>query len=45
MPTLLDKEDAGYPVSNAYGLTNVPSLFLVEPDGRISRSQIGRAHV
>jgi len=41
MPTLLDKEEDGYPVSNAYGLTNVPSLFLVEPDGKISRSLMG----
>jgi peroxiredoxin len=41
MPTLLDKEEEGYPVSNAYGLTNVPSLFLVEPDGRISQSLMG----
>lgn len=28
--------DSGYTVSNAYGLEYVPSLFLVEPDGRIS---------
>lgn len=28
--------DTGYPVSRAYGLEYVPSLFLVEPDGRIS---------
>jgi len=41
MPTLLDGEKQGYPVSNAYGLTNVPSLFLVEPDGNISWSLIG----
>lgn len=36
LPTLLDTEEAGYPASNAYGLSYVPSLFLVEPDGRIS---------
>ncbi len=41
MPTLLDSEKAGYPASNAYGLTNVPSLFLVEPNGKISWSLIG----
>jgi peroxiredoxin len=41
MPTLLDKEEDGYPVSNAYGLTHVPSLFLVEPDGTISRALVG----
>src|SRR5882672_7097666 len=33
MPTLLDLEQKGYPASNAFGLTNVPSLFLVEPGG------------
>lgn len=30
-PLLLD--DDGYPVSNAYGLTNVPTLVLIAPDG------------
>jgi peroxiredoxin len=36
LPLLLDPEDSGYPVSNGYGLTHVPGLFLIEPDGRIS---------
>ena len=31
-PTLLDSEAQDFPASNAYGLTNVPTLFLVEPD-------------
>lgn len=35
-PTLLDSARAGYPASNAFGITNVPSLFLIEPDGGIS---------
>jgi peroxiredoxin len=35
--TLLDSEDEGYPASNAYGISSVPTMFLVEPDGRISR--------
>ncbi len=30
-PTLIDEH--GYPVSNAYGLTNVPTIFLVALDG------------
>ncbi|MBI2956642.1 MAG: redoxin domain-containing protein [Acidobacteria bacterium] len=38
-PMLLD--DEGYPVSNDYGLTNVPTLFLVEPNGSISVSSLG----
>jgi peroxiredoxin len=35
-PTLLDSEGGGYPVSNAYGISSVPSLLQVEPDGKIS---------
>lgn len=42
-PVLLDSEDANYPVSNAFGITHVPSLFLVEPDGRITLSSAGFA--
>jgi peroxiredoxin len=36
--TLLDAREERYPASNAYGITNVPTLFLVEQDGRISQS-------
>lgn len=39
IPTLLD--DTGYPVSNAYGLTNVPTIFLILPDGKIEMSSVG----
>jgi peroxiredoxin len=35
-PVLLDPAGERYQVSNAYRITNVPSLFLMEPDGRIS---------
>ncbi len=35
-PTLLDEEEKGYPVSNAFGISVVPSLFLTEPDGKVS---------
>ena len=38
--TLFDDPD-GYVVSNAYGLTNVPTLFLIEPDSRIEISSVG----
>ena len=41
LPTLLDREEDNYPASNAYGLSHVPSLFLVEPDGKISLSLMG----
>ncbi|HKV53002.1 MAG TPA: redoxin domain-containing protein [Candidatus Binataceae bacterium] len=36
MPTLLDRERDRYPASNAYGITHVPSLFLIESDSRVS---------
>jgi peroxiredoxin len=37
---LLD-DTAKYPVSNAYGLTNVPTLFWIAPDGEIEVSSVG----
>lgn len=39
--TLLDREEEGYPVSNAFSISHVPSLFLVEPDGTISLATEG----
>ncbi len=38
--TLLD-DPKGYAVSNAYGLTNVPTLFLIGQDGEIEISSVG----
>ena len=38
-PVLVD--DSPYKVSQAYGLTHVPSLFLVQPDGNIEHSGHG----
>jgi peroxiredoxin len=35
-PTLLDSEDNGFPASNDYGISSVPTMFLVEPGGRIA---------
>jgi thiol-disulfide isomerase/thioredoxin len=40
-PLLLDEESAGYAASNACGVSTVPSLFLVEPDGTVSYSGEG----
>jgi len=34
-PTLLDTEESGFPVSNAYGIASVPTLFLVETAGTV----------
>jgi peroxiredoxin len=38
-PMVLDEK--GYPASNAYGLTNVPTIFLIEPDGTVRVSSMG----
>jgi peroxiredoxin len=38
--TLLDDPN-GYAVSNAYGLTNVPTLFLIGQDGKIEITSVG----
>jgi peroxiredoxin len=40
MPVLLDDPDT-YPASNAYGLTNVPTVFFIAPDGKIKISSVG----
>lgn len=37
---LLTDED-GYPVSNAYALTNVPTIFLIGADGTVKVSSMG----
>jgi peroxiredoxin len=39
-PVLLD-DTRSYPVSNAYGLTNVPSIFWIAQDGEIEVSSVG----
>jgi peroxiredoxin len=39
-PALLD-DTRTYPVSNAYGLTNVPTVFWIAQDGEIEVSSVG----
>ncbi len=39
--TLLDSSAEGYLVSNAFGITNVPSMFVVETGGAISKAVNG----
>jgi len=39
-PVLLD-DTRSYPASNAYGLTNVPSVFWIGQDGEIEVSSVG----
>lgn len=36
---LVDEE--GYPVSNEYGLTNVPTFYLIAPNGRVQVDSVG----
>src|SRR6266581_9809368 len=38
-PLVLDENS--YPVSNAYGLTNVPTIFLIDTDGTVTVSSMG----
>jgi len=40
-PVLLDPEEKGYVVSNAYGLTMVPTIILVDTDGAVLVSSMG----
>ena len=39
-PMLLD-DTKSYPASNAYGLTNVPSIFWIAQDGEIEIASVG----
>ncbi len=39
-PVLLD-DTHGFPVSNAYGITNVPTLFLISSAGQIEFTSVG----
>ena len=38
-PALLDED--GYPASNDYGLTNVPTFYLIAPDGTVQVDSVG----
>ncbi len=38
-PVLVEEE--GFPVSNKYALTNVPTIFLIQPDGKVRVSCVG----
>lgn len=40
-PALIDAD--GYPVSNQYGLTNVPTLVMLSPEGKVKVSGHGFA--
>jgi peroxiredoxin len=34
-------DDKGYPASNAYGLTTVPTIFLIDTDGKVKVMCVG----
>ena len=38
---VLDEKQKGYRASNAYGLTSVPTIFLIETDGAVKVSCMG----
>lgn len=38
---LTDERGQGYPASNAFGITHVPTMFQLEPDGAISHAWTG----
>ena len=38
-PSLIDAD--GYKASRQFGLTNVPSVFLIQPDGKVHAASIG----
>jgi peroxiredoxin len=39
-PICLD-DTRSYPVSNRYGLTNVPTILFISPDGKIEMTSVG----
>ena len=41
LTALFDPEEETYPVSNAYGITNVPTSFLIDRDGAVAEVSVG----
>ncbi|NUQ35738.1 MAG: TlpA family protein disulfide reductase [Planctomycetaceae bacterium] len=41
LPVLFDRAADNYPASNAWGITHVPTMFLVEPGGAVSWTSVG----
>lgn len=41
MPTLIDPASDGYPASNAFGISYVPTIFLAGADGIITWDSVG----
>lgn len=36
VPSILDQAEDGYPLSNEYGIHHVPTLFVIDAEGRIA---------
>ena len=41
MTMMMDARSDGYPASNAFGISHVPTMFQVEPDGAVSHAWTG----
>lgn len=41
LPVLFDRAEDHYPASNAWGVTNVPTMFLLEPGAKVRWSSVG----
>jgi peroxiredoxin len=41
IPALVDNHESGYAASNAFDITHVPAMFLVETDGTVSWTSEG----
>ncbi|MBL8174885.1 MAG: TlpA family protein disulfide reductase [Bryobacterales bacterium] len=41
LPMFTDNRGDGYAASNAFGITHVPSMFQLEPDGSVSHAWTG----
>jgi peroxiredoxin len=41
LPVLFDRAEDNYPASNAWGVTHVPTMFLLEPGARVVWSSVG----
>jgi len=44
-PALLDEDRKNYPASNAFRISHVPSMFLVEQDGAVSWASNGFSRI
>lgn len=41
LPVLFDRAEDNYPASNTWGITHVPTMFLIEPGPTVTWSSVG----